>query len=185
MKEARVGEVLVYPGIGLVKLIDIVYVNQEKNLIFQPLANNFNRTRIILSEKNYQLVGLREPLESKDIREVWGALRSQQDVNKLRRVPGYYKERTYSKIIMSANLKKIGGLAAYFFIIRQNANGRQLKYTAQTYYNRARDLLVSEIAYSLGKPEEEIYQKIQGILKNHHLRSKPKKRRGKADEGSN
>lgn len=94
---------------------------------------------------------------------------------KIEKVPGFRKEATYKKIVFSFDINKLAGLVVYFYCSQQKNCSKQLSSTAQEYYNKARKLLISELAYSLGKSEEEIDQKLQKLLKKYHSPEKKKK----------
>lgn len=183
MKDFTIGTILVYPGIGLVKITAERQINGDACWVLETMTNLFNkdssRASIIVPKKNYEQIGLRRPIRRKEVRKVWEELTKKNFAEALTSLPPCQKGGRYREIIAFSKVEELAGLVVYFFLAQQKKSPKQLLYVAQKYYNKARELLISEIAYASRSKEENVYQKMQKLLKESHPPEERKKKKKK------
>lgn len=177
MKTFEKGQVFINPSVGLIKFIGLKEIDGKQFFAFEPLCHNYTKIVIMIPQGVSDSIDIRSPVDSKTAEQIWEKLKTKTLVKKLKieKVPGFRKVATYDKIILSFDINKLAGLVVYFYCSQQKNCSKQLSSSAQEYYNKARKLLIRELAYSLGQSEEEIDRKLQKLLEKHHLPKKKKK----------
>jgi len=174
MKTFEKGQVVISSIVGLMRFIGLKEIDEKKFFAFEPLYHNYTKIVIMIPQGVPKSIEIRSPIDSKTAKQILKKIETKilaQELE-LKKVPGFRKVAAYDKIIFSFDINKLAGLVVYFYCSQQKNCSKQLSSTAQEYYNKARKLLIRELAYSLGQSEEKIDQRLQKILEEHHLLKK-------------
>ena len=162
--EFQVGEKVIYPnhGIGVVESIQTRPIPGGKISLYQ-LRILANDSRVWVPQQNADGVGLRSVITAADVRKIMGLL-SDGDIDLHSNWKGRFKEnsdkmRTGSIFEVAVVLKGLTHLS----------RKKSLSFREKRMLDRAKYLLVTEIAEAEGKPVVAVEDRVEKALSRTHI----------------
>ncbi|MCS7150403.1 MAG: CarD family transcriptional regulator [Caldimicrobium sp.] len=156
----KIGDIVVYPGCGLGKILAIdekvIEGSSIKTYIFKLLDSE---TQFYIPVDSVQKVGLRPIIEPKEAKKVYSIL-SEKEVT----LPNGNWNKRYREYNERLKSGDICLLARLIRELHEIAKRKPLSYGERKIYERAKELLIKELAFCEGCSEEEIEVKLSLLL---------------------
>lgn len=170
-----VGDKVVYPnhGVGVIEDIkhrEIAGLNQD----FYHLRILANETMVMVPVGNSKSVGLRKIFGKPDVRKLYTHLRD-SDFETQNNWKGRYKEN--AERMRSGHLFDMADVLKNLMHLSQR---KSLSYREKRMYEKAKYLIISEIAMVQGKTELQVQQEVETALEDCLEARKASRKRAKA-----
>ena len=155
----KVGQKVVYPnhGVGLVEKIEPTQIDGVEQLYYhlKLLANN---SKVMVPKTNLDLVGLRPLCHQRDVRSLFDILED-GNIDTYKDWKGRYKQNLDK--MKSGRLHDIADVLKTLNFI---SSRKTLSFREKKMYERAKYLIVSEIAVINGLDEQEVERQVDRAL---------------------
>lgn len=156
----KIGDVVVYPGCGVGKILaieeQIIEGRSIKTYIFKPLDNE---TQFYIPVESAKKIGLRAIIQRSEALKVYDIL-AKREVN----IPnGNWNKRyrEYTERLKSGELTVIASLVRELYEISKR---KPLSYGERRIFEKARELLITELSICENCSIEEMERKIKTLL---------------------
>ena len=166
----QVGDYIVKAANGICKVTDIVnpdFVDDEKKLYYelQPLSD---KKTVLYVPTNRDDGSMRPVITEQEAEEL---IRMVPTINEPWINNERERERNYKEVIKSNKPEKLIGIIKLIYQrkkLRQE-QGKKTTIVDKQYFDKAENLLYSELELALGKSREEIYDQIKNQCENSNL----------------
>ena len=157
----KIGDKAVYPAQGLVEIesIESREISGTKSDFYILRIVNTDMT-IILPVANVESVGMRDVVDSSQIAEMMDLFRDEYHLDGP--LPSWSRrQKIYQDKIRSGNLKEVALVLRELCFLKEN---KDLSYGEKKYLEQARKLVIQELAYAHGCPEEDMATEMESLM---------------------
>lgn len=156
----KIGEVVVYPGCGLGRILAIeekvIEGRSIKAYIFKLLDSE---AEFFIPVESVKRVGLRPIIPKEEAHKVYQIL-AQKEIN----LPNGNWNKRYREYTEKLKSGEVSALAGLLRELHEVSKRKPLSYGEKKIYDRAKELLVKELAFCEGCSPEEIEEKLKLLL---------------------
>lgn len=158
----KVGDKAVYPSRGVAEVISIeekdIAGNRQQLYVLRLLDTDH---KIMVPVQNAKSVGLRPPSTEHDIREIFSILRTEKQV--VDKQAWNRRQRGFADKINTGSVFDVAEVIRDLYRLQSE---KLLSFSERRMLERARSLVVKEIAVTRHKSEDIIQAEIEGIFAN-------------------
>ncbi len=156
----KIGDIVVYPGYGLGKIISIdekvIEGKVYQAYVFKPVEKD---TEIFIPMNSVQKIGLRPIISKERLKELYAILAREE----IKITDGNWNKRyrEYTEKLKSGDIFILASLVRELFELSKRKN---LSFGEKKIYEKAKELLVLELAYCENCSPFEIEKKVRELL---------------------